>query len=47
VTRVGGELSKVVVEAARDAGVQLRSFRPERTTLEDVFVEVVGAGGAV
>lgn len=39
-----GDLSRATLEAARDAGVQLRSFRPVRATLEDVFMDVMQAG---
>ncbi|MCO5171720.1 MAG: ABC transporter ATP-binding protein [Planctomycetes bacterium] len=47
----GADLPRATVEAARDAGVQLRAFRPVRATLEDVFIEAVaapapGGGGA-
>ena len=37
------EVWRAVFEAARDEGVQLRSFRPVRTTLEDVFMESLEA----
>jgi ABC-2 type transport system ATP-binding protein len=39
-------LSRAVIGAARAAGVQLRSYRPVRVTLEDVFIEAVGSGHA-
>ena len=39
------DVSRMTLEAARDAGVQLRSFRPVRASLEDVFMEVVGGVG--
>jgi ABC-2 type transport system ATP-binding protein len=38
-------LSRAVTSAARAANVQLRSYRPVRVTLEDVFIEAVGHEG--
>jgi ABC-2 type transport system ATP-binding protein len=38
----GGSLP--VFRAARECGVQLRSYMPERATLEDVFIGAVGRG---
>jgi ABC-2 type transport system ATP-binding protein len=33
---------RVVWEAARDAGEQVRAFRPRRSTLEEVFLDALG-----
>lgn len=37
-----GKTSKVVIQAATQSQVQLRHLIPERSTLEDVFLETVG-----
>jgi len=37
--------SRVVFEAALSAGVQVRSLQPARTTLEDVFLEMLEGAG--
>jgi ABC-2 type transport system ATP-binding protein len=37
--------SRIVFEAARSAGVQVRSFQPARTTLEDAFLEMLEGVG--
>jgi ABC-2 type transport system ATP-binding protein len=39
----GAAPSRLVFEAARASGVQVRSFQPARTTLEDVFLELLEA----
>jgi ABC-2 type transport system ATP-binding protein len=36
-----GRASRAIWEAARDAGEQVRGFRPRRSTLEEVFLEAV------
>jgi len=37
---------KPVFEAARETGIQLRSFRPVQSTLEEVFIEALEGEGA-
>src|SRR5262249_26133306 len=36
---------RVVWEAARDAGEQIRAFRPRRSTLEEVFLDALKGTG--
>lgn len=35
------DMARVLFQAARDSGAQIRGFRPARRTLEDVFLEVI------
>ena len=37
-----GTAAARVWEAARDAGEQVRAFRPRRSTLEEVFLDALG-----